>query len=68
MDKFVDELHELYDRLEPALGMNTPMEKVDEATMLSLQADPNCCICSRKLGKTKHLDHCHYTVKLVMHH
>ena len=64
MDKFLDDLDALHERLEPVMKMNKPRDKLDDASMKRLEADPYCCICSRKLGKTKHLDHCHYTGKV----
>ena len=65
IEKFLDDLEDIHKRLEPVLNMNHPMEKIDDETRQRLAAAPNCSICSRPLGKTKHLDHCHYTGKVL---
>ncbi|XP_063691291.1 uncharacterized protein LOC134823687 [Bolinopsis microptera] len=65
VDEFLEALDLLYERLRPWMEMNEPMEKVDQATMDRLNAYPNCVICKRKLIEDKHLDHCHYTGKVL---
>ena len=65
IDEFLASITSLYERLRPWLEMNKPMEKVDQATMDRLNANPNCVICDSKLLADKHLDHCHYTGKVL---
>ena len=65
IEEFMDDLDRIYERVEPDLSMNKPMEDIDNATKQRLASNPNCVICSQPLGNVKHLDHDHYTGKVL---
>ena len=65
IDEFLESINVLYERLRPVLEMVKPMEKVDQATLALLDSNPNCAICESKHTDKKHLDHCHYTGKVL---
>ena len=41
------------------------MEDIDNTTKQQLASNRNCVICSQPLGNVKHLDHDHYTGKVL---
>ena len=58
---FVLRLKELYTELQPILETNKPME-IDDMDILN--AD-KCYLCKLPLNNDKHIDHCHYTGRVL---
>lgn len=61
VDKFLDRLLELRDRLMKAIKTETPMKIPDDDTISALKRNPICCICNKVLKGKMNRDHCHYT-------
>ncbi len=66
IDRFMDALHDIYDKSQPILTPSTPMKLPDDETMAELEAAVNCHICGRLMDQTdKHLDHDHQTGEVL---
>ena len=58
---FVLRLEELYTELQPILETNKPME-IDDMNILNADT---CYLCKLPLNNDKHIDHCHYTGRVL---
>ena len=65
---FILYLHELYQELKDIIEADEPMERVTPEMEAKLKQQKKCYLCDKYLPKKRsdrHLDHCHYTGKIL---
>ncbi|MCP4458319.1 MAG: hypothetical protein GY816_09905, partial [Cytophagales bacterium] len=62
---FILRLYEIYEELEPIISADVEMEPVTPEQKAEFDLQSDCHICSKPLDENKHLDHCHYTGKVL---
>ena len=64
---FVKRIHEIYEEVKPLLESYVPMETICNEEKARFNAREDCYLCGKKFdaGEKKHLDHCHYTGKVL---